>query len=275
MRPGMAGGGAVGSIRALLRCPACARPLESRHSELACIECDLGFGVDDVAIDLALDDAPRSSLGARVMQSSFLARIYESLWRPLSFGLSTGFSMPARDVEVALVVRALADAPGPWLDVSCGPGGVSHQIAKRAPRRDIVSVDLSRAMLARAKSSNPDSIHIRADAARLPFVDDAFGAVLNLAAFDLYPDPARVMNEIGRILAPGGRLVASGFLSSDKLLGSRSLREALTATAGIHPVNERGLRSLIENAGLTHIDIQSFGRYVIVSGEKSANRKAS
>jgi ubiquinone/menaquinone biosynthesis C-methylase UbiE len=264
----------LGRVRALLRCPRCSRPLEAREGVMACTGCGTRFGEDEVAIDLVSGDERRMSFGARAMHSSFLARIYESFWRPLSLALSTGFSMPARDAEASLVARALGDAAGPWLDVSCGPGGISNRIAARAPERSIVAVDLSRAMLARARVANPDAIRIRADAARLPFEDGAFGAVINLAALDLYPEPARVVKEMARVLAPGGALVASAFLSSDTLLGSRVLRQTLTSTAGIHPLSQQELEDLVARAGLARRDHWRFGRYLLLSAKKPAAREA-
>jgi len=64
-------------------------------------------------------------------------------------------------------------------------------------------------------SSSGRSKSAGADAAALPFADGAFGAVVNLAALDLYPDAARVVAEAGRVLAPGGSWAASTFVSPE------------------------------------------------------------
>ena len=67
-------------------------------------------------------------------------------------------------------------------------------------------------MLERARLAAPRATLVRADAADLPFVDATFGAIANLAALDLYPDPSRVVAEAARVLAPGGRWVCSTFV---------------------------------------------------------------
>ncbi|MBK7586438.1 MAG: methyltransferase domain-containing protein [Myxococcales bacterium] len=267
MASGIHGDG-LGQVRALLCCPSCRHALEPRACALACTECKQRFPMDDVATELVHGPLGRPSLGSRAMQSRLLARIYDTLWRPASFGWSTGFTMPSPAIEAEWVVRDIGDAPGPWLDLSCGPGGLSRKLAELAPKRELVALDLSRAMLARARVANPGAVRIRANAERLPFVDQAFGAVISLAALDLYSEPATVVAEAARVLMPNGRLVVSGFLSPDTLFGSRALRSKLTETSGVHPLSESRLCAMVESAGLVRRAIRRFGRYVCLSAHK-------
>jgi ubiquinone/menaquinone biosynthesis C-methylase UbiE len=96
------------------------------------------------------------------------------------------------------------------LDVGCGTGLMSAKLA-RMDRR-VVAVDLSAAMIARARRRYGRAVDfIEADAEDLPFDDDAFDAVINLISFHHYPDPWRAVAEFRRVLRPNGRLVLIAF----------------------------------------------------------------
>jgi len=93
------------------------------------------------------------------------------------------------------------------LDVGCGTGLLSAKLA--ATGRQVVGVDLSPAMLNRARRRNQPGLRFfRADAEELPCADGEFDAVVNLVSFHHYPNPARAAAEFRRVLRPGGRLVA-------------------------------------------------------------------
>jgi len=258
------------SLRPLLRCPRCRSPLDDAPGALRCPRGHPPARRDPNALDFFPEATGAPSLGARAMQSRWLAHVYERWWRPIMFGLSTGFRMPPPDEEARLVLARIAAAPGPWLDLSCGPGALTRHLV--AAGGAVVAVDTSAAMLARAAENAPGALQVRADAAALPFADGAFGAVVNLAALDLYPDAARVVAESARVLAPGGRWVASTFLSPEPLARAGPLRRALAATTGIHAVSGPSLATMAARAGLGGFEEVRFGSYVIAWAERGHGR---
>lgn len=255
-------------IRALFRCPRCRAALDD---EPGGARCPAGHGparIDGGVIDFDPQDVGATSFGARVMASRWIAGIYERWWRPIAFGLSTGFRMPTREEEARIVLARIGGAPAPWLDLSCGPGTITPRLVARAGG-PVVALDASAAMLARARDQVPSgALFVRADAAALPFADGAFGAVVNLAAIDLYPDAASVVRESARVLAPGGRWVASTFLSPDLVTRSAPLRRALADTLGIHAVSAPSLAAMSASAGLVGFGEVRFGSYVVAWAEK-------
>ncbi len=199
-----------------LRCVRCRGPLGAWREAAraaACTGCGIPIGVHGTIVDFAAGRSPPGPIGLRAMQSAWLARLYERWWRPVLFAVSTGLGAPGAGEEARRVVGLVSRRAGPWLDVSCGPGTLLRHLCAMPGGRDVVGLDLSLAMLERARAVAPAALLVRADAADLPFADGTFGAVTNLAALDLYPDPARVVRECGRVLAPGGRWVCATFLA--------------------------------------------------------------
>lgn len=109
------------------------------------------------------------------------------------------------------------------LDLGCGTGSALVELARITGEEAVQAFgcDLSARMLARTR----DKLHlagvsaglIRADAARLPFVDASFDALLLSFTLELFdtPEIPFVLAEIRRILRRGGRLLAISLAKTD------------------------------------------------------------
>ena len=117
------------------------------------------------------------------------------------------FDAFAEDLAQRLPVRP----PGDVLELACGTGILTRRLRARLdPSCRLVASDLSKAMLdfARSKMIGRQGIEWReADAARLPFGDGEFGAVLCAFGVMFAPDKRAVMSEARRALKPGGILL--------------------------------------------------------------------
>ncbi len=196
------------------------------------------------------------------MQSGWLARVYDGLWRPMLFGLSTGLGAPSAEQEAREVMGLIGEREGPWLDLSCGPGALLCHLVAAAGSRTVFGLDLSRAMLERARVAAPQATLVRADAEELPFEDGTFGAVVNLAALDLYPDPSRAIGEAARVLAPGGRWVCSTFVRRD------ISTSWLASTCGVRTPTLEELADWAERARLRRFGNRLFRGYAIAWADK-------
>lgn len=107
------------------------------------------------------------------------------------------------------VLERLAPAAGERiLDIGCGTGRLTAELARRAPGLFVVGLDRSATMLGEALRHFGDGAQfVHADAAALPF-RGPFDAVFSTATFHWVPDHERLFAEIYRVLRPGGRLVA-------------------------------------------------------------------
>lgn len=119
--------------------------------------------------------------------------------------------------ETALhLVRCAQLRPGERvLDVATGTGTVALAAAERVgPSGTVTGVDLAESMLkvARDKAAGQETVTFQqADAARLPFADASFDAVLCASALFFMPDIPATLREWRRVLAPGGRVGFTGF----------------------------------------------------------------
>ena len=105
--------------------------------------------------------------------------------------------------------RAMEGIPAPSvLDVGCGTGMLSEQLLSALPSCHLTGIDLSPAMVERARARLAGRAEVReADAERLPFHDGVFDLVVCNDSFHHYPDPDRAAFQMWRVLRKGGALV--------------------------------------------------------------------
>lgn len=96
------------------------------------------------------------------------------------------------------------------LDLGCGTGRLTGEIARAVGDGRVVGVDRSGAMLVVARAA-PDGrrppLYVQADARGLPF-DGAFDAVFSAATLHWIPDHDAVFRNVYLALAPDGRFAA-------------------------------------------------------------------
>ncbi|QNI31929.1 class I SAM-dependent methyltransferase [Alloacidobacterium dinghuense] len=92
------------------------------------------------------------------------------------------------------------------LDVGCGNGKTTTEIAVRVPQGKVVGVDASAAMVAFATSNNQHANleFTVADARHLPFTQE-FDLVVSFNALHWIPEQALALQSIHSSLKPGGR----------------------------------------------------------------------
>jgi ubiquinone/menaquinone biosynthesis C-methylase UbiE len=172
--------------------------------------------------------------------------LYETL-QLVSFGRS-GARLRARLVD-ALALRAGSSV----LDVATGTGLMLPLLAEAVgPSGRVVGVDLSTAMVRRAerRRARHPQLDLRAcDAAALPFADGEFDAVTSSYGLSCIADVEPVLDEIGRVLRPGGALG----VAEAATLNWRPAVLARVVTRALSPFNawypERDLGALLERRG--------------------------
>lgn len=153
--------------------------------------------------------APNPSPASIAMNNRVVAAIYEKLWRPFGVSMMGIAAMSMSDERAKAVADLRLHGSQQLLDVACGPGNFTKFLSERLTGDGLaVGFDISEAMITRAVRDNrgPRAAYVRGDAARLPYADGAFDAVCCYAALYLVPKPMTVLDEMIRVLRPGGRI---------------------------------------------------------------------
>jgi ubiquinone/menaquinone biosynthesis C-methylase UbiE len=93
------------------------------------------------------------------------------------------------------------------LDVGCGAGWLCRMLASELCESKIVGLDVSDEMIERARAASAGFANLTFQVGgvdQIPSEDNAFTKVISVESSYYWPDPARGIREIFRVLAPGG-----------------------------------------------------------------------
>lgn len=182
-----------------------------------------------------------------------------------------GRYVPTLAVEL---VRAAGVAPGmSVVDVGCGPGGLTRELAASVGAENVAAIDPAPQFVAACRSRNPGADVREGVAEQLPWPDGRFDAALSSLVIGFMSDPDRGIREMARVCRPGGTVtvcmwdIATG--------GMTMLRTFWEAVRSVDPTvaGERGM------AGTAEGDIaerfRAAGLADVVDGSLSAHAEYS
>jgi ubiquinone/menaquinone biosynthesis C-methylase UbiE len=156
------------------------------------------------------------------------------------------------------------------LDVACGTGIVARLAAPRvAPSGSVTGIDLNAGMIAVARAHAAEEEVLidfrRGDVAELPFGDAAFDLVCYQQGLQFFPNKARALEEMRRVLVPGGLLALSVFgapsrYSAALAAGLAKYADPDAAERSLAPFalgNREALRMLVHAGGFESIEIHT------------------
>ena len=95
------------------------------------------------------------------------------------------------------------------LDLGCGTGWASRRMARVVTEGEVVGLDVADEMLRRAEGVSTGLNNVRyvwGSAEKIPAPDNHFAKVLSVESFYYYADQGKALDELRRVLAPGGKL---------------------------------------------------------------------
>jgi ubiquinone/menaquinone biosynthesis methyltransferase len=176
---------------------------------------------------LKIADHLASPEGKRRFNEEVFAEIaprYDFITRGLSFGRDAAWK---RELVAQLPAQ---DAPL-CLDLACGTGDIAFLLAKKYPAGRVMGIDITNKMLALARRRNscPNVGFFRQDMTRTRADTGSIDIVTGGYALRNAPDLDRVLDEIARVLRPGGVAAFLDFSRPAAPLGGK-LQHALLKT---------------------------------------------
>lgn len=103
------------------------------------------------------------------------------------------------------------DDDGLILDAGCGTGSLTSELLRRTTQARVMGVDISSSYIEHARKNISDqrAEFEAADLTKLAFPDAHFGQVFSQLVLDFVPDTKRALDELFRVLKPGGRFAAT------------------------------------------------------------------
>ena len=141
------------------------------------------------------------------------------------------------------------------LDVACGAGAFLAEHAAHV--RHVAGLDLTQAKVDLARRRLAERIAAgtaeiaQGDAGALPWEDGRFSVVTTMDAIGWFPDPARAVAEMHRVLRPGGRAVLQiGFRPAGEVAETHKAMGGVVTSLG-----EVDIRRMTEAAGFTDVSM--------------------
>ncbi len=155
------------------------------------------------------------------------------------------------DQTIALMDLKLNDRV---LDLGCGTGWASRRMARTVTAGEIVGLDVAEEMLRRAEAASQGFKNVRyvwGSAEHVPFEDGAFTKILSVESFYYYADQGKVLDELRRVLAPGGRLFILINLYKDNHYSLRWVSELKVA---VHALSEAEYIEMFRRHGFESVE---------------------
>ena len=158
------------------------------------------------------------------------------------------------------------------LDFGCGPGTITVGLAQVVDPGEVHGVDMEESQIELARAAAADGGHDNAtfhvgNVYELPFEDDYFDAAHCHAVLMHVPDTGRALQEVRRVLKPGGMIASRELIASCSFNQptGETLPEAwatfikMLAANGGHPEMGKELKSHLLGAGFS--DIRAGGSF--------------
>ncbi len=150
------------------------------------------------------------------------------------------------------------------LDLACGIGAMTEQLANRCPSIRLFGVDIQMQSLHVAQANHPIAAYAQADGACFPFGDNTFDFVHCSWLLEHVPSPLSILKEVHRVLKIGGLCqfteVDNSSFGTDpeypEVIEVMSALCQIQIESGGDPYIGRRLGQLFQEAGFTDVDVR-------------------
>jgi SAM-dependent methyltransferase len=194
-----------------LACPGCRAVFQVTATALVCTRCRHAFSFRGQVADLLPVD-----FRAEIEFTEEIADIYERESRPRFIRVMAAdwAGMVTEAVERQYLQQQLHASDGMVVDVACGTGSRTEMVANQVGAKRVLALDVSLPMLQACLSRVSGIVPILGTATALPLASSSVAAVNCSDALQAFPDVKLALQEISRVLRPGGLLTGFTFVES-------------------------------------------------------------
>jgi SAM-dependent methyltransferase len=155
-------------------------------------------------------------------------------WNAVAVGYDEVFFDQASQLADVAIELLAPDREDTVLDVATGPGTLAVRLAPRVHR--VVAIDFAEAMIERLRGhvmkNHLHNLEVRLmDGQELLFGSGSFDSAVSMFGLFLFDDRRRGLDELFRVVVPGGRVLISSWATPDKNtalgVGLEAIRAAL------------------------------------------------
>jgi len=230
----------------------------------------------------------RDHIGSKEKKQVYVVRLFDTI--AVRYDFFTAFMSYGMDRRWKRNVADTLELHGNELalDVACGTGDITFEIARRLTSGGVIGLDITRGMVEIARRKQRErgvtnvSFH-QGDIMRLPFADETFNCITGGYALRNVPDIADALLEIKRVLRPGGKFVSLDFghpplkfyrwlyLTYLTVVGSAlglvmhgdpDTYRYIPETLKLYP-GQRGVKRMMDAAGFVKTGFREFGGGII------------
>jgi arsenite methyltransferase len=140
------------------------------------------------------------------------------------------------------------------LDLGCGTGWASRRMARVATGGEVVGLDVADEMLRRAEQASSGLKNVRyvwGSAEKIPAPDNSFSKALSVESFYYYAEQGKALDELRRVMVPGGRLFILINLYKDN---HYSLRWVSELKVPVQALSEAEYLEMLRQHGFTDVE---------------------
>jgi ubiquinone/menaquinone biosynthesis C-methylase UbiE len=251
-------------------CPCCKGELEPRQETLVCTICHVSYPIINGIPDFIREDLSYSSnpVLRKLWAFDILAPVYESFfWYNLFINIVGGLGSTSQRQIVRNITEMVRLDEGTLLDVACGPGILSRNMASTAI--SVHGIDTSMGMLRKgvlyARRDQIQNMQFaRARVEKLPFGPAVFDAAICGGALHLFRDPLLALREIGRTLRKRAPLAVTTLINGHRgILRFRSIRRHAEQHQGTHVFELHELEQYLSDSGFERFEPRIYGSLLV------------
>ena len=150
------------------------------------------------------------------------------------------------------------------LDLACGVGAMTHELAIRFSDIQLFGLDIQRQSLRVAQANHPIAVYTQADGNHLPFGDETFDCVHGSWLLEHVPSPLNILREVRRVLKAGRSCLLTEVDNSSlrtepeypEVIEIMNMLNRIQMEKGGDPYIGRRLNQLLREAGFADVDVR-------------------